>query len=72
MNLVELLPNSIKRQRWQKIIKLRGLIGELTVAVGSYSRKGGLLKSFSSRVGAYSRGGAFLRGANSKIYGMLC
>ena len=36
------------------------------VAVGAYSRGGGLLKICSSRVGAYSRGG----GGNSRIYGI--
>ena len=37
-----------------KIIKLRGPIREYTVAVGAYSRRGGLLIICSSRVGAYS------------------
>ena len=45
MNLIELLPNSIKCQRWQKIIKLRGPIRELTVAGGAYSGRG-LIENF--------------------------
>ena len=42
-----------------KIIKLRGPIRELTVAVGAYSVGGG---ACSPRVGAYSRGGFFRGG----------
>ena len=50
-----------------KIIKLRGPIRELTVAVGAYSVGGG---ACSPRVGAYSRGGFFRGGGgNSRIYG---
>ena len=41
-----------------KIVKLRGPIRELTVAVGAHSR-GDLLITCSSRVGAYSRGGIY-------------
>ena len=54
-----------------KIIKSKGPIREFTVAVGAYSKKGGLLTICSSRVGAYSRGGGLSRGlgANSRIYG---
>ena len=54
-----------------KIIKLRGLIREYTVAVGAYSGGGGgLLTICSPRVGAYSSGGFFKDGGggNSRIY----
>ena len=45
-----------------KIFKLRGPIREFTVAVGAYSRGGGLLIICSSRVGCI-RGGFFEGGA---------
>ena len=45
-----------------KISKLRGPIRDFTVAVGAYSRGGGLLTIFISRMGAYSGGGLFRGG----------
>ena len=39
-----------------KIVKLWGPIRKYTVAVGFYSRGGGLLRICSSRVGTFSRG----------------
>ena len=55
-----------------KIIQLRGTLREFTVAVGAYSREGGLLTICCSRVGAYSRGGffegGFLRGGGAQNY----
>ena len=51
-----------------KIIILRGLIRDFTVAVGAYLRGGGLLTICSSRVVAYSRRGGFFEGrANWRI-----
>ena len=55
--------NSIKRYREPQMAKISKL------AVGAYSRGGGLLTIFSSRVGAYSRGALSRRRANLRIYG---
>ena len=66
---------STKHQRQRQmanINKLRGPIREFTVAVGAYSREGGLLTICSSRVGII-RGGLFQGGGGGSIGGfMVC